>query len=181
MHSIQYEMYGAAEVLKFVDGPEPTAGPGQVRVRLLAAGVSPIDVKLRAGLLREHFALVFPKIPGRDGAGVVDQIGPNVTGVALRDAVCVAADPAGAGTYAQAVVCDARRVVLRPAGLSDEQAAALLQPAISAWIPIARTAPIEAGMRVLIHGGAGAVGGLMTQFAHHLGAHVHGHVQGRQS
>ena len=172
MHVIEYAQYGGPEVLQLMERPAPSAGPGEVRVRLLAAGISPIDVKLRAGLLRAHFALQFPKIPGRDGVGVIDQIGAGVTGLALNDAVCVAADPAGAGTYADAIVCDAARVVRRPAGLNDVQAAALLQPGISAWISVVETARISSGMRVLVHGGSGAVGGLMVQLASYLGAHV---------
>ena len=75
MHVIEYAQYGGPEVLQLMERPAPSAGPGEVRVRLLAAGISPIDVKLRAGLLRAHFALQFPKIPGRDGVGVIDQIG----------------------------------------------------------------------------------------------------------
>jgi NADPH:quinone reductase-like Zn-dependent oxidoreductase len=172
MQAIQYLSYGPASVLQMAELPDPEPGPGEVRVRLDAAGVSPIDAKLRAGLLRQHFSLAFPKIPGRDGVGSVDKVGPDVTSVSVGERVCVLVPPLGAGTYAQAVVCSRTELVRRPPALSTGQAAALLQPGVSAWIPVVETARVGPGMRVLVHGGAGAVGSLMVQLAHHLGAHV---------
>ncbi|MFK4442210.1 NADPH:quinone reductase-like Zn-dependent oxidoreductase [Caballeronia udeis] len=172
MKAIRYWRYGAPDVLELVTLDEPFAGPDEVRVRLKAAGVSPIDAKLRSGALQAHFSLAFPKIPGRDGAGVIDQIGEGVTGFSIGDEVCVAADPAGSGTYAEAIVCASSRVVKKPANLSISQAAALLQPGVSAWISMYRTATLSAGMSVLIHGGAGAVGSQMIQLARHLGLNV---------
>lgn len=172
MQAIQYDRYGPPEVLTTVTLADPEPGPGEARVRLLAAGVAPIDTKLRAGLLQAHFEVRFPKIPGRDGVGIIDKLGAGVVGSAVGDQVCVIADPRLAGTYAEAVSCITDRIVARPRGLTTEQAAALLQPGLSAWIPVVEVANIQPGMRVLVHGGAGAVGGLMVQLARHLGAHV---------
>ncbi|WP_158937629.1 NADP-dependent oxidoreductase [Burkholderia sp. S171] len=172
MKAIQYSRYGAPDVLELVTLDDPIAGPNEVRVRLKAAGVSPIDAKLRSGALQAHFSLTFPKIPGRDGVGVIDQIGEGVTGLSLGDEVCVAADPTGSGTYAEAIVCASSRVVKKPPNLSTSQAAALLQPGVSAWISMCRTAMLSEGMSLLIHGGAGAVGGQMIQLARHLGLNV---------
>jgi len=168
MKAIQYSRYGAPDVLELVTLDDPIAGPNEVRVRLKAAGVSPIDAKLRSGALQAHFSLTFPKIPGRDGVGVIDQIGEGVIGLSLGDEVCVAADPTRSGTYAEAMVCASSRVVKKPPNLSTSQAAALLQPGVSAWISMCRTATLSDGMSVLIHGGAGAVGGQMIQLARHL-------------
>ena len=168
MKAIQYSRYGAPDVLELVTLDDPIAGPNEVRVRLKAAGVSPIDAKLRSGALQAHFSLTFPKIPGRDGVGVIDQIGEGVMGLSLGDEVCVAADPTRSGTYAEAMVCASSRVVKKPPNLSTSQAAALLQPGVSAWISMCRTATLSDGMSVLIHGGAGAVGGQMIQLARHL-------------
>jgi len=168
MKAIQYSRYGAPDVLELVTLDVPIAGPNEVRVRLKAAGVSPIDAKLRSGALQAHFSLTFPKIPGRDGVGVIDQIGEGVMGLSLGDEVCVAADPTRSGTYAEAMVCASSRVVKKPPNLSTSQAAALLQPGVSAWISMCRTATLSDGMSVLIHGGAGAVGGQMIQLARHL-------------
>ena len=171
MQAMQFDRYGPPEVLHLTTLPSPQAGSGEVRIRLQAAGVAPFDAKLRAGLLQAHFQPTLPKIPGRDGVGVVDQVGAGVTGFTVGDAVCVMADPAR-GTYAEMVVCSAGLVVPRPAGLSLHQAAALLQPANSAWIAVMQTAQVAAGMQVLVHGGAGAVGSLMVQLCQHLGAVV---------
>ena len=172
MQAIQYERYGGPEVLRQVDLPDPEPGPGEVRVRLFAAGLAPVDAKLRAGMLQAFFKLALPKIPGRDGVGVVDRLGAGAAGFATGDAVCVVADQLAQGTCAQFVVCDARRLVARPPGLSTHQAAALMQPGISAWIAVTETAQVRPGMRVLVHGGAGAVGSLMLQLCRHLGAEV---------
>ena len=171
MRAIQFATYGPPDVMRSVTLPTPEAGAGEVRVRLQAAGVAPFDAKLRAGLLQAHFTPPLPKIPGRDGTGVIDQLGAGVSGLAVGDAVCLMADPLR-GTYAEAIVCVAGRVVPRPAGLSLQQAAALLQPANSAWIAVMETAQVKSGMRVLVHGGAGAVGSAMVQLCRHLGAQV---------
>ncbi|QIE30121.1 2-haloacrylate reductase (plasmid) [Caballeronia sp. SBC1] len=172
MKAIRYSQYGSPDVLELVTLDDPVAGPGEVRVRLKAAGISPIDAKLRSGALQAHFSLTFPKIPGRDGVGVIDQIGEDVAGFSIGDEVCVAADPTCGGTYAEAIVCASARVVRTPPNLSTSQAAALLQPGVSAWIPMCRTAILTEGMSVLIHGGSGAVGGQMIQLARHLGLNV---------
>ena len=172
MQAIQFEHYGPPEVLRSVTLPSPDAGPGELRIRMHAAGVAPFDAKLRAGLLQAHFKPVLPKVLGRDGAGVIDQLGQGVTGFAIGDAVCAMADQMHGGSYAEQLVCSRERVVARPANLSLHQAAALLQPGNSAWIAVMETAQVQAGMRVLVHGGAGAVGSLMVQLCKHLGAEV---------
>ncbi|OTP67884.1 NADP-dependent oxidoreductase [Caballeronia sordidicola] len=172
MKAIQYSRYGTPDVLDLATHDDPVPGPGEVRIRLDAAAFSPIDAKLRSGALQAHFSLTFPKIPGRDGTGVIDEIGADVEGFSIGDRVCVAADPTRSGTYAEAVVCASQRVVKRPDNLSIAQAAALLQPGVSAWIAMVRTAVLSAGMRVLIHGGSGAVGSQMIQLARHLGLDV---------
>jgi len=172
MQAIAFAQYGPPEVLQIVEWNPPQPAPAELRVRLLAAGVAPVDAKLRAGLLQAHFQPVLPKIPGRDGVGVVEQVGAAVVGLRPGDAVCVMADALGPGTYAQALTCSAERVVARPAGLTVHQSAALLQPGNSAWIAVMETARVLSGMRVLVHGGAGAVGSMMVQLCHHLGAEV---------
>jgi NADPH:quinone reductase-like Zn-dependent oxidoreductase len=172
MKAIRYSQYGTPDVLELVTLDDPIAGPNEVRVRMKAAGVSPIDAKLRSGALQAHFSLTFPKIPGRDGVGVIDQIGEGVAALSLGDEVCVAADPTRSGTYAEALVCASPRVVKKPSNLSTSQAAALLQPGVSAWISMCRTVTLSEGMSVLIHGGAGAVGSQMIQLARHLGLDV---------
>jgi NADPH:quinone reductase-like Zn-dependent oxidoreductase len=172
MRAIQFERYGPPDVMRLVPREAPVPGAGEVRVRIRAAGVAQADAKIRAGMLQERFPLKLPKIPGRDGVGVIDKLGEGVTGVAVGDAVCVMADQVLPGTYAEALVCIAERVVPRPPGLSLHEAAALLQPSNSAWIAVMETARVQADMRVLVHGGAGAVGSQMVRLCRHLGAEV---------
>lgn len=172
MRVARYARHGGPEVIELANLPVPAPGPGQVLVRLHAAGVAPLDWKLRAGLLAAHFTLTFPKVPGRDGAGVVVALGEGVDlGPGTR--VAVMAPPAGqAGTHATHTLADARLCVPLPDAVGFEDAAALINSGLSAWIAVMRTAAIQAGQRVLVQSGAGAVGGLMVQLCRHLGAEV---------
>jgi NADPH:quinone reductase-like Zn-dependent oxidoreductase len=173
MKAAIYHRHGGPEEVQITTLPRPAPGPGQVLVRLAAAGVSPLDWKLRAGLLRVHFPLTFPKIPGRDGAGNVLEVGVGVTGFSLGDRVAVMAPPmAQAGTHAEAIVCDASLVVPVPSALSLPEAAALVNAGLSALIAVERTARVKAGQRIFVVSGAGAVGGLMVQLCAARGAIV---------
>lgn len=173
MRAVLYHRHGGPEELGLETLPMPEPGPGQVLVRLVAAGVAPLDWKLRAGLLQAHFTLQFPKIPGRDGAGYVLKTGPGVTGFAAGDRVAVMAPPMGsAGTHAEAIACDARLVVPVPQGLGLPEAAALVNAGLSALIAVDRTAGVQAGQRVFVVSGAGAVGGLIVQLCAARGAIV---------
>lgn len=171
MQAVWYDHYGPPSVLRYGPLPLPEPAAGQIRVRLLASALAQLDVKLRAGLLRAHLALTLPKIPGRDGVGVIDALGSGVNGWRLGDEVCVLAAPQAAGTAATHIVCDAERAVARPGALTLAQCAALLQPGASAWA-VVHTARLQAGMRVLVHGGSGAVGALVLQHARALGVHT---------
>jgi NADPH:quinone reductase-like Zn-dependent oxidoreductase len=172
MTAIRYDRFGGPDVMQLVEIPAPEPGPGQVRVALHAASVIPADWKLRAGELQHLFSIGFPKIPGRDGAGVVTRLGDGVDYVAVGAKVCVVAQHTEQGTYAQAIVRDRESVVALPDNLSFEQGAALMHAGICAWIALVETAKLERGMRILVHAGAGAIGGLAVQLASHIGAHV---------
>lgn len=172
MHAIRLHRYGGPEVLVLDEVAPAPLPPGHVRVRLQAAGVAPVDTKLRAGLLLQHVQLALPKVLGRDGCGVIEAVGEGVARLAPGDAVCVIAAMQDQGTYAESIVLPVQRVVPRPAGLSLHEAAILLQPGASAWIPVVQVAAVQPGMKVLVHAGSGAVGSLMVQLASHLGADV---------
>ncbi|MGV8937738.1 MAG: NADP-dependent oxidoreductase [Allorhizobium sp.] len=173
MKACFYRTYGGPEVLEYAELTDPVAGPGQVLVRLAAASVGPLDWKLRAGLLAAHFTPQFPKIPGRDGAGTVIALGDGVADFAIGDRVCVMAPPPlSAGTYAELIASDVNNVVAMPDALSVTQAAAIVNSGLSAWISAVRTAEIKPGQKVLVHAGAGSVGGLLVQLCSHLGAEV---------
>ena len=172
MKAIVYDTFGGPEVLTFRDMPDPEPGPGEVLVDLHAASVIPADWKLRAGHLQSLFTVTFPKIPGRDGCGIVRAAGAGVDFAAVGDRVCVVAQHSEQGTHAQRIVRDAESVVRMPEGMGFAEAAALMHAGICAWICLVETAGLTAGQRVLIHGGAGAIGGLGVQLARHLGAEV---------
>jgi NADPH:quinone reductase-like Zn-dependent oxidoreductase len=172
MKAIVYDDFGGVDVLHYRDMPDPVPGPGEVLVDLCAASVIPADWKLRAGRLKDLFPVTFPKIPGRDGCGVVSAVGPGVGYAAVGDRVCVVAQHTEPGTHAQRIVRDAESTVAMPEGMGFADAAALMHAGICAWICLVETAGLTAGQRVLVHGGAGAIGGLGVQLARHLGAEV---------
>ena len=172
MQAVQYAQYGDPDVLRLVEVADPEPGPGQVRIALRAASVIPADWKLRAGHLKQYFPVSFPKIPGRDGAGVVTKLGSGVDYIAVGTPVCVVAQHMEPGTYAQAIVRDRESIVPLPRNLGFEEGAALMHAGVCAWICLVETAQLRPGMRLLVHGGAGAIGGLAVQLARHLGAHV---------
>lgn len=173
MRAVFYETYGGPDVLQVGDLPDPVAGAGQILVALAAAGVSPLDWKLRAGHLQAHFTPRFPKIPGRDGTGTVIATGEGVTAFSLGDRVCVMAPaPGAAGTYAEKIAVDQSLALKLPSEISMEQGAATINAGLSAWISAVRTADVKPGHKVLVHSGSGAVGGLLVQLCRHLGAEV---------
>ncbi|MDH3233043.1 MAG: NADP-dependent oxidoreductase [Alphaproteobacteria bacterium] len=176
MNAIIYGRFGGPEVLELRQVTKPAAGPGQVLVAVKAASVIPADWKLRAGHLQHLFDVSFPKIPGRDGAGIVEAIGGDVEGIAVGDEVAFVTQHTQQGSHAQYAVIDAASIVPKPPALSFIEAAALMHAGVCAWIALEETAGLTAGqgagMRVLIHGGAGAIGGMAVQLARHRGAFV---------
>lgn len=173
MRSCFYKDYGGPDVLEFGEVPVPQPQAGQVLVKMAAASVTPLDCKLRAGKLKAHFSPVFPNTPGRDGTGTVVALGADVSEFHVGDRVCVMA-PAdkSPGTCAELLVCDTGHVVALPSELSMEEGASLVNASLSAWTCAVRTAGVKPGDKVLVHAGAGAVGGLLVQLCAHLGAKV---------
>src|SRR5450830_817341 len=128
MRAIQFRQYGPPDVLTMVEAEPAVMGTNDLRVRMLAAGVAPVDTKIRAGLLQAQLAVTLPKIPGRDGVGIVEAIGTDVTRFSVGDTVCVIADIVAGGTYAEMIVVTEDRAVHKPGPLSLHEAAALMQP-----------------------------------------------------
>jgi NADPH2:quinone reductase len=175
MQAAFYERTGpAAEVLQFADLPDPQPGPGELRVRLRWSGVNPSDVKSRAGL--RNPVMPFPRIvPHSDGMGVVDAVGEGVAADRIGQRVWVwnAAWGRPFGTAAQYIVLPQAQAVALPDNVADEAGACLGIPALTALhavrMPGSDGAGV-AGQRVLVAGGAGAVGHYAVQFARLLGA-----------
>lgn len=167
MRSVQFAEYGGPEVLQVVDVPAPVPGPGQLRVAVQAAGVNPIDWKIRAGLYSRGKPLARPRTPGQELAGIVDAVGPG--------AVCPVEDAvfgwSSGGSYAEYAL--ARVVCHKPDAMSWQDAASL--PVVGeAALRGLRQLGVQPGEVLLIHGASGAVGSLATQLAVRRGVRVIG-------
>ncbi len=175
MRAVIQHRWGGPEVLQVEQVPRPEPLPTEVRVRVHAAGVNPVDWKTRAGggmaaLLGEP-----PVVLGWDVSGVVDEVGFGVTTLAPGDEVyAMPWFPRAAGAYAEHVTAPSRQFARKPATLTHEQAAAVPLAGLTAWQALVDTADVQPGQRVLVHAAAGGVGHLAVQFAKHLGAHVTG-------
>lgn len=168
--AVVFTEYGGPEVLHVAELEAPLPGPGQVRVAVRAAGVNPIDWKIRSGAMAQA-ARTFPVVPGVEMAGVVDRLGEGVTGFAVGDAVLGTA----AGTYAELALARVTSITAKPAELPWEVAAALPVAATTAYRVLALLGA-AAGETLLIDGAAGGVGTLAVQVARHRGLTVIGTV-----
>lgn len=172
MKAVLLHAFGPADNLTLADVPTPVAGPGQVLVKIAAASVNPVDVKIRN--TGRGVAPALPAILGCDMAGTVVALGDGVTGFAVGDAVygCVGGVAGLQGTYAEYVAADARLLAPAPSTLSAHDAAALPLVTLTAWEALVDRARVQPGDKVLIHGGAGGVGHVAIQIAKMKGAHV---------
>jgi len=166
MRALRYTEYGGPDVLTVEEAPEPHAGPGEVRVRVRAASVNPIDTKLRSGAMGGDPAAL-PRVPGVDAAGVVDEVGPGVDGVAVGDEVL----GIGSATAAEQAVLS--MWTAKPASMSWPEAAALALGAETAARALDLLGVGE-GTTVLVDGAAGGVGSAAVQLAVARGATVIG-------
>ncbi|MFU8871647.1 NADP-dependent oxidoreductase [Micromonospora sp. SL4-19] len=168
MRAVQFAEYGGPEVLQPVEVPEPHAGPGQIRVAVRAAGVNPMDWKVRSGAMRRMMPLTLPAIPGIDVAGVVDEVGAGVTGVGVGDEVFGFATSDG---YAEYAVLE--HFAAKPPKMSWEEAAGL--PVVAeAAVRSLDLLGVREGDIVLVNGVSGGVGQTAAQIAHARGATVLG-------
>src|ERR1700693_1419950 len=152
--AIEITATGGADVLVLRDVPEPVAGPGQVVVRVEAAGVNFIDVYIREG----RYPSQLPLVPGQEAAGTVVAVGDGVTTVKAGDRVAWCSV---LGTYAEYAAAPADRLVAVPDGISSEQAAAAMLQGMTAHYLAHTTYPIRKSNEVLVHAGAGGVGLLL--------------------
>ncbi|GGH37949.1 quinone oxidoreductase family protein [Microbacterium album] len=165
--AIQYTEFGGPEVLTLNEIPDPEPGPGQVHIRVEAAGVNPIDWKLREGI-RASAEITKPRGTGTDGAGHVVATGEGVDGFRPGDPVVFTGR---LGAYATDIAVDADKVFGRPAGVTASQGAALGVPIGTAYQAV-RSLAVRADDTLLIHGGSGSVGQAAIQFALLTGARV---------
>lgn len=162
--------YGGPSAAKVSSVAAPTAGAGEVLVRVHAAGVNGLDWKVREGYVRDAYPLQLPTVLGIELAGVVEAVGAGVTGLRKGDRVMGALG--GLGAYADLVAVNAANLSLVPDLLDFVAAAALPVASVAAWHSLNLAGPIHAGQRILIQGAAGGLGGFAVQYAHQAGAVV---------
>jgi NADPH2:quinone reductase len=173
MNAIQVHQFGEPSVLQLEEAPDPTPGPGQVVVRIRAAGVNPVDTYIRSGAYARLPELPFT--PGTDGAGLVEAIGPGVKHVAPGDRVYVArTSDFRRGTYAELTVCDTNQVYPLPSHVSFAQGAGVNVPYATAYRALFGRAAALPGETVLVHGASGGVGTAAVQIARAHGMQVIG-------
>jgi NADPH:quinone reductase-like Zn-dependent oxidoreductase len=172
MRAIVQHSFGGPEVLELGETPRPEPLPTEVRVRVEAAGVNPVDWKTRAGKgAAAQWGL--PLTVGWDVAGVVDAVGPGVTRFAVGDPVFgMPWFPRLAGAYAEFVTAPSRQFARRPDALGVVEAGGLSLAGLTAWQCLVDIADVQPGQRVLVHAAAGGVGHLAVQIAKARGAHV---------
>lgn len=172
MRCVAIEAFGGREQLKLRSLPLPELKPEEILLRVVAAGVNPVDWKIRQGLLQGRLPHQFPLILGWDAAGVVERIGAKVTRFKKGDAVMTYARKPIIqwGTYAEFVAVPEENCAPKPKTLSFEQAAALPLAGLTAYQALFTAACLREHETVLIHAGAGGVGHFALQLAHNIGA-----------
>lgn len=168
--------YGGASKLKYEDFEDPTPGPGEVRVHVMAASVNPMDWKMRSGEARELFPFEFPGILGRDVAGTVETVGEGVQGFSLGDKVFALAHK----TYAQLCIVPATELAHIPDGLDMTTAAAIPLVSLTGDQLIRRATDVGKGQTILLTGATGSVGRCALFCALELGAKVIAGVRKKQ-
>jgi NADPH:quinone reductase-like Zn-dependent oxidoreductase len=172
MKAIVVHEYGGPEVLKYEDVPRPEPKENEVLVRVIAAGVNPVDGAARSAKFAQFLGIKLPAIPGYDIAGVVEKTGAKITKFKSGDPVYayIALDKGGA--YAEYAAVTEKEASPKPNSLTFVEAAAVPLVAETAWQALIDTAKLSAGQTVLIHGGSGGVGSFAIQIAKARGAKV---------
>jgi alcohol dehydrogenase len=176
MKSAQIKRYGGSEVAKINQNTPAPNDPSadNVLVRIKAAGVNPVDWKIREGYMQQMMPLQFPSTLGMDFSGVIERIGEGISGLKQGDEVYGNAGVIrrGSGAFAEMALANADSIAHKPKTLSHEEAAGLPTAGVSAWQSLVETFGLSKDQKILIHGGAGGIGIIAIQLAKHLGAYV---------
>ena len=172
MNAIRMHSYGGLEVLQWEDAARPRAERGEVLIRVHAAGVNPLDWKVRAGLLNGSVQHKLPLIPGWDVSGVVDEVGPGVSRFKKGEEVFAMSDPNRDGSYADYITVHEAAIARKPKSVFHVHAAATPVAALTAWRSLFDLGHLQSGQRILIHGGSGGVGHFAVQLAKWKGAYI---------
>ncbi|MCL4473418.1 MAG: NADP-dependent oxidoreductase [Actinobacteria bacterium] len=171
MRAIRIHSFGGPQVLTYEEAPVPEPAAGEVLIRVRAAGVNPIDWKVRQGMFGERR---LPLIPGWDVSGVIEKAGEGVTGFSPGDEVYSLLDRGRDGCYAQFAASDAAIIAAKPVSIDHIHAAAVPLAGLAAWQSLFDLGGLSPGQRILIHGSAGGLGHYAVQYAKWKGAYVIG-------
>lgn len=174
MKAVVIESFGGLDELKLHEMPMPKIHDHEVLIGVEYAAVNPVDWKIREGYLESAFPHQFPLIPGWDASGVIASVGKNVKGLKAGDLVYAYCrkPTVQEGTYAEYVAFDAVNVAKKPKNITFAEAAAVPLAALTAWQALFDFCHLKKGQTILIHAGAGGVGGFAIQFAKYAGATV---------
>ena len=178
MKSAQIKTYGDSEVLEINRSTPSINDPskGMVLVTVKAAGVNPVDWKVREGFFKQMAPLQFPATLGMDFSGVIEKVGEGGSSSDLKQGDEVYGQAGvlmgGSGAFAEMTLAKSDTIAHKPRTLSHEQAAGLPLVGVSAWQALVETMRLSKGQKILIHGGAGGIGTIAIQLAKHLGAYV---------
>jgi NADPH:quinone reductase-like Zn-dependent oxidoreductase len=172
MKAIVVHQFGGPEVLKLEDVPRPEPKENEMLVRVIGAGVNPVDDGLRSGHYAKYFGPKPPFTPGGDIAGIVEKVGAKITKFKVGDSIYAYLDLDRGGGYAEFAITNEKEAALKPRSLTFEEAAATPIVALTAWQALVDAANLSDGQTVLIHGGSGGVGSFAIQIAKARGAKV---------
>jgi alcohol dehydrogenase len=176
MKSVQINRYGSSEAIEINQNtPSPKLSPGKVLVDIKAAGINPVDWKIREGYMKQMIPLQFPSTLGMDFSGIIKQVGEDVSSeYAQGDEVYGQASITndGSGAFAEMAFTNIDNIALKPKSLSYTEAAALPLVGVSAWQALVENMELSKGQKILIHGGAGGIGSFSIPLAKNLGAYV---------
>ena len=170
MKAVVVHEYGGPEMLKYEDAPRPEPKENEVLVRMIAAGVNPVDALIRSGKYAKFFGTTLPLVPGYDIAGVVEKVGSKISKLKVGDPIY--AYVMWGGGYAEYAVANEGEAAIKPKSLNFVEAAAVPLAALTAWQALFDVAKLSAGQTVLVHGGSGGVGSFAIQIAKAKGARV---------
>ncbi|WP_336823282.1 NADP-dependent oxidoreductase [Sporosarcina sp. USHLN248] len=168
MKAIVIEHYGGPEQLKLKEVSKPNVGENEVLIEVYAIATNPAEWKMREGYLKDVMPFTFPHILGYDVAGIIREVGRNVSKWKIGDAVLATAN----GSYAEFTVADENQVVAKPENINFNEAASIISTSMTAWTALFIDGKLTKDQKVLIHGGAGGVGSMAIQLAKHAGAYV---------
>lgn len=172
MKALIFKKYGGPEQIVFADIPEPTLKPHEIRVRVHAVGLNPIDTMIPKGTFKPILRFQLPATLGSDLAGVVAEVGSRVSRFKVGDAVFASIFDLGTGSLAEFAVVPESAAALKPANLDFVQAASIPMVGLTAWQALKERARVRPGQKVFIPAGSGGIGTFAIQLAKHLGAKV---------